>query len=251
MSGPSFPAVGIPTRGIALVVAYDRAISSAIGGWLEDVGFRVELCPGPLQPDYRCIGSVEGECPLARIADLVILDAWLQSDADDRGSAALDLVGYYRTLGKPLLILDHASPTSSFFVGERVAILSWPPNRREVERWTVALARNPVALNPAVSERFFGMARPARGQSRTHEPSDTTIEANDASVIDPHPSPAKTLCGNGRAVERWSSPGRTVGYSGANAWKNVGNVPMTPRMISTIAMPRARRLSNRVRRMLE
>jgi len=145
----------------ALVVAYDRAISSAVGGWLEMAGFDVDLCPGPRRPDYRCIAADERDCPLARDADVIVLDLWLQSDADDRGSSAMDLVRYYRSRGKPLLILDHGRTTSTLFTGQHVAVLSWPPKRDEVERFAVAFARDGLpSTEPPTDQTFFGETRP-------------------------------------------------------------------------------------------
>jgi len=154
---------GIETRRQALVVAYDRATSSAVGGWLEATGFEVALCPGPLGPSYRCVAAKASEsgCPLIRDADVIVLDLWLQSDVDDRGSAALDLVHYYRSRGKRLLMLDHGMSTSSLFPAERVAVLPWPPVRAEVERFAVALAgEGGRSTDVPDDETFFGETRP-------------------------------------------------------------------------------------------
>jgi hypothetical protein len=147
---------------LALVVAYDRAIGSAVAGWLEAAGFDVDLCPGPRGPAYRCIATDVRGCPLARIADVIVLDLWLQSDADDAGSSALELIRYYRSLGRSLIVLDHDRSASSFFVAQRVAILSWPPIRSEIERFAVTLA--PEAEHSSdrpMDETFFRRVRPA------------------------------------------------------------------------------------------
>lgn len=132
----------------ALVVAFDRAIRSSVGGWLESAGFDVLLCTGPTEPDYRCIAEVAGDCPLAAAADIVVLDAWLESDADDMGMGAPDLIRFYRSKERPLIVLDHGRTGPSLIVPERTALLEWPPNRRELERVAEALLATPKRPTP-------------------------------------------------------------------------------------------------------
>ena len=145
-----------------MVVAYDRAIGSAVAGWLEAAGFDVDLCPGPLGPDYRCIATDVRGCPLARFADVIVLDLWLQSDADDAGSSALELIRYYRSLGKSLIVLEHDRSTSSFIAAHRVAILPWPPIRSEIERFAAALAPDAErSSDRSMNETFYRRVRPA------------------------------------------------------------------------------------------
>ena len=43
------------------------------------------VCTGPRGAEYRCIGETAGGCPRADEADLIVLDAWLESAAADRG----------------------------------------------------------------------------------------------------------------------------------------------------------------------
>ncbi|HET9672813.1 MAG TPA: hypothetical protein VFQ40_08205, partial [Actinomycetota bacterium] len=123
--------------------AYDHAIRTSVGGWLEAAGYDVILCTGPTDPDYRCVAEVNGVCPLADAADLIVLDAWLQSDADDRGPGAPDLVRFYRSKDRPLIVLDHGRSGPSLIVPERTALLEWPPNRRELEHVAQALLATP------------------------------------------------------------------------------------------------------------
>jgi hypothetical protein len=131
----------VSSPGVALVVAFDRAVRSAVAGWLEAAGLDVEVCPGPLTPTYRCVASEPQGCALARDAAVVVLDLWLQSDADDAGASAFDLVRYYRSLRLPMIVLDHERPISSLFAAHGVAVVSWPPNRAELVRFAIALAR--------------------------------------------------------------------------------------------------------------
>jgi hypothetical protein len=138
-------------QAVALVVAYDRAIRSSVGGWLEAAGFVVSACTGPTAPDYRCVADASGTCPLASAADLVVLDAWLQSDADDAGATAPDLIRFYRSLERPLIVLDHGRTGPSLLVSERTALLEWPPNRREIEHVAEALI---ATSEPAAAARY-------------------------------------------------------------------------------------------------
>lgn len=130
-------------RKTALVVAFDRAIRTSVGGWLEAAGFDVLLCTGPRGPAYRCVGETGGDCPLAHAADLVVLDSWLESDADDRGLTAPELIRFYRSKERPLIVLDHGRSGPSLIVPERTALLEWPPNRRELEHVAQALLATP------------------------------------------------------------------------------------------------------------
>lgn len=129
-------------RPVALVVAFDQAIRSTVGGWLEAAGFEVMLCTGPRAPDYHCISDT-GVCPLATSADVIVLDAWLESDADDAGTIAPDLIRFYRSLERPLIVLDHGRRGPSLMVPQRTALLEWPPNRRELEHVAQALLATP------------------------------------------------------------------------------------------------------------
>ena len=61
-------------RPIALIVDRDPDLRDRVGGWLEDEGLDVVACPGPTAPEYTCIGSMDGHCPLAQEADLVVLE---------------------------------------------------------------------------------------------------------------------------------------------------------------------------------
>src|SRR6266511_2742711 len=56
---------------VVLVVDRDPDTRDRIGAWLEDAGLDVLVCPGPTAPEFTCVGSGEGRCPLARAADLV------------------------------------------------------------------------------------------------------------------------------------------------------------------------------------
>jgi hypothetical protein len=76
---------------VVLIVDRDVDTRDRLEGWLEDVGFGVVVCAGPSAPEFTCVGSREGRCPLAQDADLVVLDLWLESDAAMMGTRAASL----------------------------------------------------------------------------------------------------------------------------------------------------------------
>lgn len=127
---------------VVLIVDRDLGTRDRVGGWLEDVGFDVVLCPGPTAPQFTCVGSGEGRCPLAQDADLVVLDLWLESDAAMLGTRAADLVRHYGSWDKPLVVMTDRHDK----VMDRVEDLSlptvdWPPDRRDLVETIRVLAR--------------------------------------------------------------------------------------------------------------
>ena len=48
-----------------LVVGPHPVERERLAAALEDVGFEVELCPGPTERDHACLGVRVGRCPLA------------------------------------------------------------------------------------------------------------------------------------------------------------------------------------------
>src|SRR5262245_29361722 len=57
-----------------LVVASDPVERDRLSAALEGDGFQVLLCSGPSAPDYSCLGSRVGRCPLAMDECVVVLD---------------------------------------------------------------------------------------------------------------------------------------------------------------------------------
>ena len=78
-----------------LVVEADPEERELFGAWLEDAGYRVLACPGPMEPDFTCVGDRTGTCPLATDASLVVLDMSTQSEMVGFGTASEDLLGLY------------------------------------------------------------------------------------------------------------------------------------------------------------
>lgn len=92
-------------RGTVLVVEADPLERERFGSWLEAAGFDVLLCPGPTEPDYTCVGSRDGTCPLAEEAAIVVLDMSTESEAVMMGTAAEEILGLYLLAGRRVLVL--------------------------------------------------------------------------------------------------------------------------------------------------
>jgi CheY-like chemotaxis protein len=78
-----------------LIVEPNDVERDRLSAWLEHAGYDVMSCPGPQTPDYTCIGVSQNRCPLARVADVVVLD--MRSAGDDvmHGTTAWELVAFY------------------------------------------------------------------------------------------------------------------------------------------------------------
>jgi hypothetical protein len=98
-------ATGARDEGSVLIVEADPAERRRFGAWLERAGFEVFTCPGPSEPDYTCLGSRGGACPLAAEADLVVLDMSLDSEAVVIGTPAEELLGLYLLAGHRVVVL--------------------------------------------------------------------------------------------------------------------------------------------------
>jgi CheY-like chemotaxis protein len=119
------------TRSV-LVVERDAELRERIGSWLESAGLEVYACPGPSAPLYTCIASEGRPCPLAKVADLVLLDLWLASESALMGTSASELLSYYLSSGKPVVVVDHGHDELRPFRDEVSAVLEFPPERRDV-----------------------------------------------------------------------------------------------------------------------
>lgn len=123
---------------VALVVAFDRSIGARTAKLLERTGFDVLWCPGPGQPDFTCIGVRSSRCPLAQTAELIVLDLWLEGDAEADGTGSIELLEYYRSTGTPIVALDHGAERARSFPDQQVTVLAWPPDPAQLRE--VALA---------------------------------------------------------------------------------------------------------------
>jgi hypothetical protein len=91
-----------------LLVEADEGERFRLSEALERQGCRVMSCPGPLGPDYTCVGGRSGRCPLSDPADVIVLDLCLTGDDLIMGTAALELVGLYVSSGRPVVALGRS-----------------------------------------------------------------------------------------------------------------------------------------------
>jgi CheY-like chemotaxis protein len=92
------------TRSV-LVVEADATERERLAAALEGDGFQVLLCSGPTEPDYTCIGTRNGRCPLATEEAVVVMDMNLDSEPVMMGTPAEDLLAMYLEAGHPVVAL--------------------------------------------------------------------------------------------------------------------------------------------------
>jgi hypothetical protein len=112
-----------------LVVEPDGDVLDRIGEWLEGEGFEVAGCPGPVGPDYSCVGSRTWNCPLEQEADVVVLDLCLASDLVMEGTPSEELLAYYAWKGRPVVALSHEPLALVPVEPDRVTVITAPPTR--------------------------------------------------------------------------------------------------------------------------
>jgi DNA-binding response OmpR family regulator len=118
---------------VVLIVDRDPDTRDRVGAWLEDAGLDVLGCPGPTGPEFTCVGSRDGRCPLAQAADLVVLNPWLESDAAMLGTRASKLLRHYRAWGKPVVMMtDRRDDITEQIVDLSPATVDWPPDHRDL-----------------------------------------------------------------------------------------------------------------------
>jgi CheY-like chemotaxis protein len=130
----------VESTGSVLVVESDPQLRDRIGEWLEPSGFEVFLCPGPSAPSYTCLASRARPCALVKAADIIVLDLWLASDSVLAGTTATELLAYYLSYDRPVVVIDPGHDELLPFMDEIAARVEWPPERRDlVESVRVAL----------------------------------------------------------------------------------------------------------------
>jgi len=88
-----------------LLVMGDRVLGAQLADYLETRDIDVTWCPGPQAPAYVCRGGRGEQCPLTAVADVVVLDGWLASDAHRAGTPSWHMLRYYRQHGLPVVFL--------------------------------------------------------------------------------------------------------------------------------------------------
>jgi hypothetical protein len=92
-------------QGTLLLVEADAVERERFGMWLEEEGFHVMTCTGPIEPDYTCVRGRAGACPLAEAASVVVLDMSTKSEGAMEGTASEELLGLYLFAGARVVAL--------------------------------------------------------------------------------------------------------------------------------------------------
>jgi hypothetical protein len=71
-------------------------------------------------------------CPLVDPVGLVIVDLWLAGDAALQGTAAVDILGYYLSAGKPVIGICHGSEPVGLFLEDQLVTMDGHPDRRDL-----------------------------------------------------------------------------------------------------------------------
>ena len=121
-------------RKAILVVEADAAERDRMSAWLDEAGFEAIVCPGPTGPEFVCVGGRGKPCPLAHPADIVVLDPWLASDGEMVGTSAGELLAFYLSSGKSVVILGRGDAPLGLFAGEPMALLERRPDRESLIR---------------------------------------------------------------------------------------------------------------------
>jgi CheY-like chemotaxis protein len=112
-----------------LIVESDGLVRDVVAERLESAGFEVGMCPGPSGPDYTCLGSRGGTCPLEQAADVVVLDAEIPGEDVPDSASGVELLSYYVGAGKPVIAMRAGSEMLRMFEDDQVHGLGWPPDR--------------------------------------------------------------------------------------------------------------------------
>ncbi len=136
-------------RTAVLVVEADAGERGRLGDELERAGFDVLLCPGPMPPDYTCVGSRQGACPLVASADVVVLDLWLESDTVLAGTPAEELLELYVAAGRPVVALGAGKRMVDIYGEEPVVVLERRPPAEAMVRAVQHLLASAASSEPA------------------------------------------------------------------------------------------------------
>jgi hypothetical protein len=110
-------------------VESERLVRDVVADRLEGDGYEVIGCPGPTAPDYTCVGTRGGRCPLEKGADVIVVDTELPGDDTPDAASGIELLSYYSGTGKPVVALRAGSDELRLFAGERIRPVAWPPGQ--------------------------------------------------------------------------------------------------------------------------
>lgn len=118
--------------GTVLVVEADAEARERVASSLDRAGYELLECPGPLGPEYTCVGARGGRCPLAAGADLIVLNLHLAGDAVMEGTPGWQLLLYYLSLDKRVLALAGDQDPVELLAGEEFSVLRRPASPESV-----------------------------------------------------------------------------------------------------------------------
>ena len=136
-----------------LVVESQDWLRDRLVHWIREAGFEVLACPGPQGPDFRCAGASRFGCRLAESAAVVVLDLELESDLQVYGIAAWELLHYYRSLDKPVVVLSGIEDPIRPLPGDRISVLPRLPDHDELVEAIHVLALN-KQLHPMAEQEM-------------------------------------------------------------------------------------------------
>lgn len=119
-------------KGRVLLVEADPGNRDEYGRWLDESGYEVSTCPGPSGPDYVCVGGRRGWCPLVEPADVVVLDLDLDSEVEEEGTSAFELLSLYTSSRKPVVAVGSDPRIVGVFPERLAAGLLGPPTRPQL-----------------------------------------------------------------------------------------------------------------------
>jgi CheY-like chemotaxis protein len=119
-------------KGRVLLVEAQPANRRRYADWLEESGYEVSVCPGPTAPDYSCVGGRRGRCPLVEPADIVVLDLDLDSEIEQEGTSAFELLSLYTGSGKPVVAVGTDPGIVGVFPERLAAGLLGPATRPQL-----------------------------------------------------------------------------------------------------------------------
>lgn len=101
-----------------LLVTDDPPLGNAIAAALENEGYEARRCRGPGRQGYVCPAGQGQRCELALSADVIVLDAEVESG---RMPSTRSLLAYYREQGVPVVPLASAGSSRASAVLSRSA----------------------------------------------------------------------------------------------------------------------------------
>jgi CheY-like chemotaxis protein len=115
-----------------LLVEAEPANRRTYAEWLEESGYEVSTCPGPSAPDYTCVGGRSRTCPLIEPVDAVVVGLDLDSEIEEEGTSAFELLSLYTSSGKPVVAVGSDPDIVGVFPQRLATGLMGPPTRPQL-----------------------------------------------------------------------------------------------------------------------